>query len=65
MAFVLMPFYVSAQSRGVEVDYNRPKTYTVAGVGVEGNTYFNDQQIISLTGLQKGLQVTVPGEDIS
>lgn len=65
LAFVLLPFIASAQSEGVEVDYNRPKKYIVGGIGVEGNTYFNDQQIISLTGLQKGLELTVPGEDIS
>ena len=50
---------------GIEIDYNAPRSYVVAGVGVEGNQYFGAQQIINLTGLQKGMVVTIPGEDIS
>ena len=50
---------------GIEIDYNAPKTYVVAGVGVEGNQYFGSQQIINLTGLQKGMVVTIPGEEMS
>ena len=50
---------------GVIVDYNNPKKYIVGGVTVEGNNYFGPDQIIQLTGLQKGLEVTVPGDDMS
>ena len=49
----------------IEIDYNRPKTYVVGGVGVEGNKYFAAQQIIQLTGLQPGMTLTVPGDDVS
>lgn len=57
----------SAQTAGgpVEVDYNRPQKYYVGGVRVHGNTYLGDQQIINLAGLQKGMEVTVPGEQVS
>ena len=51
--------------RGVEVDYNRPKSYVVGGVGIEGNQYFNEHQILQQVGLQKGQTVTVPGEDVT
>ena len=54
-----------AQEGGVEVDYNRPVKYKVGGVSVEGNNYFSESQIISLTGLQKGMEVTVPSEELS
>jgi len=54
-----------AQSSDVVVDYNNPRKYFVAGVEVDGNTQFSDQQIIQLSGLQKGMELTVPGEDIS
>jgi len=54
-----------AQEPGVEVDYNHPQKYHVAGFKVEGNTYFSDQQIIGQTGLREGMEVTVPGEEIS
>ena len=64
-ALFLAPAIASAQESGVDVDYNRPKRFYIAGVNVEGNTQYRDQQIISLTGLQKGMQVTVPGEELS
>ena len=51
--------------RGVEVDYNRPKSYVVGGVGIEGNQYFNEHQILQQVGLQKGQIITVPGEDVT
>lgn len=65
LALCLAPASAFAQESDIEVDYNHPKKYIVGGVSVEGNTYFGDQQIISLTGMQKGMELTVPGEDIS
>ena len=50
---------------GIEVDYNHPKKYIVGGVSVAGNHHFNEHQILQLSGLQKGEEVTVPGEDIT
>lgn len=52
-------------AQGVTVDYNNPKKYIVGGVSVDGNHYFSEEQIVNLTGLQKGMDVTIPGEDIS
>ena len=49
----------------IEIDYTRPQKYVVGGVGVEGNQYFNERQILQQTGLQRGMEVTVPGEDIT
>ena len=54
-----------AQEGGVEIDYNHPKKYIVGDVAVEGNSYFSSQQIIQLTGMQKGMELTVPGDDVS
>ncbi|MCQ2176669.1 MAG: outer membrane protein assembly factor BamA [Bacteroidales bacterium] len=54
-----------AQENGVVVDYNNPKTYLVGGVEVSGNEYFSKDQIIQLTGLNQGMEVTVPGDEIS
>lgn len=54
-----------AQEGGVEIDYNHPRKYLVGGVSVEGNSYFSAQQIIQLTGIQKGMELTVPGDDVS
>ena len=54
-----------AMAQGVEVDYNNPKKYIVGGVKVEGNNYFSPEQITQISGLQKGLEVTVPSEEMS
>ncbi|MCR5003920.1 MAG: BamA/TamA family outer membrane protein [Bacteroidales bacterium] len=54
-----------AMAQSVEIDYNHPREYYVGGVTVEGTSYFDSSQIIQLTGLQKGMKVTVPGDDIS
>ncbi|MBR5700065.1 MAG: outer membrane protein assembly factor BamA [Bacteroidales bacterium] len=65
-ALLLASFTMRAQSGGgVEVDYTAPKSYYLGGVKVEGNTYFSEQQILSLTGLRKGKQITIPGEDVT
>ena len=65
MALALMPVVAFAQDEDVVVDYNRPATYKVGGVTVEGNTYFSEQQIVQLTGMQEGMEVTVPSDDLS
>ena len=63
LALLLMPLMGMAQN--VTVDYNNPKKYIVGGVKVEGNHYFSQEQIIQVAGLQKGLEITVPSEDMS
>ena len=65
LALSLAPLSLVAQESGVEVDYSHPVKYKVGGIKVEGNTFYSDQQIISLTGIQKGMEVTVPGEALS
>ena len=67
LAFLLLlssPVWAQ-EDKGVVVDYNNPKKYIVGGVKVEGNNYFAPEQIIQITGLQKGMEVTVPGEELS
>ena len=65
LALLLAPAMLRAQDGGVEVDYNHPQKYVIAGISVEGNTIFGEQQIINQTGMREGMVVTVPGEDIS
>ncbi len=55
----------SLSRSSIEIDYTHPQQYIVGGVGVEGNQYFNERQIIQQTGLREGMEVTVPGEDIT
>ena len=56
---------VPAMAQEVEIDYNNPKKYVVGGVKVEGNHYFSPEQIIQISGLQSGIEVTAPGEEMS
>ena len=65
-AFALaLPTWAQQSGDDVIVDYNNPKKYIVGGVSVEGNNYFSPEQIIQITGLQKGMEVTVPSEELS
>ena len=65
LAFCLAPFAANAQEQDVVVDYNSQKKYLVGGVRVEGNVTHSEQQIIQLTGLQKGMEIEIPGDDVS
>ena len=66
LLMMLVPFTVRAQEpEGIVIDYNNPQKYVIAGVTVDGNTTYSDQQIVSASGMQTGVTVTVPGDDIS
>ena len=68
LAFLLLAgttVFAQQKDSGIEVDYNNPKKYIVGGVSVEGNQYFSSEQILQNTGLQKGMEVTVPSEEMS
>ena len=60
-----LPMVAQQAEKGVVVDYNKPQKYIVGGVEVEGNNYLSQDQIIQQTGLQKGMEVTVPSEDLT
>ena len=49
----------------IEIDYGRPQKYIIGGIGVEGNHYFSENQIVQLTGVRPGMQMTLPGEDVT
>ena len=57
--------YAQTGRSAIEIDYNNPKTYVVGGLGVEGNQYFGENQILQLTGLRTGMSLTVPGEEVT
>ena len=60
-----LPMVASAQQTGFEVDYNNPRKFILGDITVEGNNYFSSQQIIQQTGLRKGMEVTVPSDDLN
>lgn len=56
---------ISLSTYAQDINYNNGKKYTLGSVSVLGNTTFNEQTIIAYSGLRKGSEITVPGEDIS
>ena len=65
MAVLSFPAMAQLSQDEITVDYNNPRKYVVGGIEVEGNHYFSPDQIIQVSGLQKGLTITVPGDDVS
>ena len=63
---MLICAFTFAQQAGFVVDYNNPRKFIVGGVSVEGElATVSAQQIIQLTGLSKGLEVTIPGDELN
>lgn len=53
---------IKAQER---VPFDQGKKYILADVAVVGDISFNSQTVVTFSGLQKGQEITVPGEEIS
>ncbi|OOV29035.1 outer membrane protein assembly factor BamA [Flavobacterium sp. LM5] len=53
---------IIAQER---IPFDQGKKYTLAKVDVTGKISFNEQTVITFSGLEKGQEITVPGEEIS
>ncbi len=60
--------YGQAEERNVNpvVDYARtPQKYYIGGITVEGVKSYDDYVLIGLSGLSKGQQISLPGEEVS
>ena len=53
---------IKAQER---VPFDQGKTYILAKVDVVGKISFNSNTVVTFAGLEKGQEITVPGEQIS
>ncbi len=63
---MLLPLGLYAQNtNGIVVDYNNPKKYIIGDIKVTGAKFISPEQIISFTGLEKGMEITIPGEEAS
>jgi len=47
-----------------DINYNLPKKYTIGGITVSGVQYLNSSVLISLSGLQVGEKIDIPGDKI-
>ena len=59
------PIWAQQSGADVSVDYNNPKKYIVGGVRLEGNEHFSPEQVLQLSSLQEGMEVTVPSEEMT
>lgn len=55
-------FQLQAQDR---LPFEQGKKYILANVKVNGKISYNEQTVVTFSGLEKGQQLTVPGEEIS
>ena len=55
-------FYANAQER---LPFDQGKKYILSGVRVTGKISYNEQTVVTFAGLEKGQNLTVPGEEIS
>lgn len=55
-------YQINAQER---VPFDQGKKYILADVNLVGKLSFNSQTVVTFAGLEKGQEITVPGEEIS
>ena len=48
-----------------EITFDKGEKYILGGVTVSGNSSFSEQTIVTYSGLRKGKEINIPGEDIS
>jgi outer membrane protein insertion porin family len=62
--FLLLLFIGSTNIQAQELPYSNGKKYTLGDISVSGNTSFSEQTIITYSGLSKGKEMAIPGEEI-
>jgi outer membrane protein insertion porin family len=63
LSLLIALFSLSAFAQ--EDAFNEGEKYTIGGISVNGNTSFSEQTIITYSGLRKGSEIQIPGEEIS
>ena len=64
-ALVIVIIMTSFLTQAQDISYANSKTYTLADITVKGNTSFSEQTIVTYSGLRKGTDISIPGEEIS
>lgn len=62
---ILLFFISSLTVKAQDELFDNSKKYNLAEITISGNTNFNPQTIVSYSGLRKGRDIYIPGEDIS
>ncbi|ULC59381.1 outer membrane protein assembly factor BamA [Flaviramulus sp. BrNp1-15] len=64
-SITLLFFVASISIQAQDLQYSNGKKYTLGDISVSGNTTFSEQTIVTYSGLRKGKEMTIPGEDIA
>ncbi len=66
IVFTLLIFGSFSQIKAQErVPFDQGKKYILADVAIVGKLSFNTQTVVTFAGLEKGQEITIPGEEIS
>ena len=65
--FILLFIFLASSFIAIaqEGNYNPGSKYTIEEIKVSGNESFNEQTIITFSGLRKGQNIIIPGEKTS
>lgn len=63
--FIALLFIVSNTISAQDVKFNNGQKYILGEISVTGNTNFSEQTVITYSGLRKGVEISIPGEEIS
>ena len=63
--FIALFLIISNATIAQQNEFNTGVKYTIEEITVTGNTNFSEQTVITYSGLRKGEQITIPGEQIS
>lgn len=63
--FLFTLLFIGNTITAQETAFEKGKEYTLAGVEVTGKVSFNEQTIITFTGLEIGSKIRIPGDEIS
>ncbi len=63
--FTLLTILFSSSLFAQETNLESGKSYILAKIDVTGKISYNEQTVTTFTGLEKGQQIIVPGQDIS
>ena len=62
---ILFFLSISFNSAGQETSYTKGNEYILKDISVTGLKNFNEQTVITYTGLKEGQKIRIPGEQIS
>ncbi len=63
--FIALLFIVSNTVNAQDIKFNTGQKYVLGEISVTGNTNFSEQTVITYSGLRKGEEISIPGEEIS